>query len=642
MRFKKLFQPIRIGSMEVRNRLVVPPMGTNYANNDGTISQQSIDYYTERAKGGFGLIIVEVTAVDPTGKAIINEPGLWCDEQIEGYKKLADSIHAHGAKMCVQLHHAGRQTLSAIIGGQQPIAPSPIPCPFCQEVPHEMTTDEVYEMIEKFIAAAVRAKEAGADAVEIHGAHGYLISQFMSPYSNRRLDEFGGSFENRMRFPRMIVEGIRRRLGNAFPIIFRISGEEKTVGGRTIPETRAIARMMEDAGVDAMHIAGGSYGSLEWIWGATGSPLAYMADFAEEVKKSVSIPVITVGRINDPYIAEEIIASGRADMVSIGRQSIADPHFPNKALAGELAEIAPCIGCHQGCSEQMLLGNGVSCAVNPFVGKEKTMEIKATDTPKNIMIVGGGPAGLQAAWILAKRGHQVSLYEKEAVLGGQYRIGAYPSCKAELVKPINYYYTMGKKYGVEYKLNTEVTLEMIESLKPDVVILATGGVPLLPNIEGIDNPKFVKAIDVLVGKATVGNKVLIAGGGMVGCETADFLGEYGRDVTIVEMESEVGKDVNAVVKISLMRRLKEYGTKYLTNATIKKFQDNGVVYEKDGQIHELSGFDTIVLALGTTSYNPLEEKVKDLVKEVYVIGDAKKARKVFDASTEAAKLATTI
>lgn len=296
MRFKKLFEPIRIGSMEVRNRLVVPPMGTNYANSDGTISQRSIDYYTERAKGGFGLITIEVTAVDPTGKAIPNEPGLWCDEQIEGYKKLADNIHAHGAKMSVQLHHAGRQTLAAFIDGKQPIAPSPIPCPFCQEVPHELTTEEVYEMIEKFIDAAERAKEAGADAVEIHGAHGYLISQFMSPYSNRRVDEFGGSLENRMRFPRMIVEGIRRRLGNAFPIIFRISGEEKTVGGRTIPETRAIARMMEDAGVDAMHIAGGSYASLDWIWGATGSPLAYMTDFAEEVKKSVNIPVITVGK----------------------------------------------------------------------------------------------------------------------------------------------------------------------------------------------------------------------------------------------------------------------------------------------------------------------------------------------------------
>lgn len=642
MRFKELFQPIKIGNMDVRNRLVVPPMGTNYANNDGTVSQRTIDYYTERAKGGFGLITIEVTAVDPTGKAIINEPGLWCDEQIEGYKKLADSIHANGAKMSVQLHHAGRQTVGVFIDGKQPIAPSPIPCPYCQEIPKEMTTAEVYDMIEKFIDAAERSKIAGADAVEVHGAHGYLVAQFMSSYSNKRVDEFGGSFENRMRFPRMIVEGIRRRLGNAFPILFRISGEEKTVGGWTIPETRAIARMMEEAGANAIHLGGGAYGSLEWIWGATDSPLAYMANFAEEVKQSVNIPVIAVGRINDPYIAEEIIASGRADMVSLGRQSIADPHFPNKALAGELNEIAPCTGCHQGCSEQMLLGKGVSCVVNPFVGKEGTMEIKNTTTPKNIMVVGGGPAGLECAWILAKRGHSVTLYEKDNVLGGQYRIAAYPSGKADLVKPINYYHTMGKKYGVTFKMNTEVTAEIIESVKPDVVILATGGVPLMPNIDGINSPEFVKAIDVLSGKSTVGKKVLIAGGGMVGTETADFLGEYDREVTVIEMEDQVAKDVNEMVRITLMRRLKQYGTKFITNATIKEFLDNGVVYEQNGETAEVTGFDTIILALGADAYNPLEEKIKKMVKKVYVIGDAKKAGKVLEATSRAAELGITI
>lgn len=628
--------------MEIRNRLVVPPMGTNHANDDSSVSQQFIDYYTERAKGGFGLITIEVTAVDPTGKAIIREPGLWCDEQIDGYKKLADSIHSYGAKMSVQLHHAGRQTLGVFIDGKQPIAPSPVPCPYCQEIPKEMTTAEVYDMIQKFVDAAERAKKAGADAVEVHGAHGYLVAQFMSSYSNKRVDEFGGSFENRMRFPRMIVEGIRRRLGNAFPIIFRISGEEKTVGGRTIPETRAIARMMEEAGVNAIHLGGGAYGSLEWIWGASDSPLAYMADFAEEVKKSVNIPVIAVGRINDPYIAEELVASGRTDMVSLGRQSIADPHFPNKALAGEVDEIAPCTGCHQGCTEQMLLGNSISCVVNPFVGKEGTMQLKKTNTPKNIIVIGGGPAGLECAWLLAKRGHDVTLYEKDGVLGGQYRIAAYPSGKTDLVKPINYYHTMGKKYGVTFKMNTEVTAEMIDDIKPDIVILATGGVPHMPNIDGIDNPQFVNAIDVLTGKSTVGKKVLIAGGGMVGAETADFLGEYGREVTIVEMEDQVAKDVNEMVKITLMRRLKQYNTKFITNATIKKFLDDGVVYENNGETFELTGFDTIILALGVDAYNPLEEKIKNKVEKVYVIGDAKKAGKVFAATSEAAELGITV
>lgn len=639
MRFNALFQPIKIGSMEVKNRLVVPPMGTNFANDDSSISDRFIAYHRENAIGGYGLITIEVTAVSPTGKAIIRQPGLWCDEQIEGYRKLADVIHEHGAKMSVQLHHAGRQTMSSLINGQQPLAPSPLPCPFCQEIPHEMTTDEVYEMIENFIDAAERAKKAGADAVEIHGAHGYLIAEFMSTYSNRRTDEFGGSFYNRTRFPRMVVEGIRRRLGNAFPIIFRMSGEEKTVGGRTIAETRAIARMMEDAGVNALHIAGGSYGSLEWIWGCSDSPLAYMANFAEEVKKSVSIPVIAVGRINDPYIAEELVASGRVDMISTGRQSIADPHFPNKILAGELDEIVPCIGCHQGCSERMLMNLGIGCVVNPFAGHESDRKIIKTDTPKRIYIAGAGPAGLVSAWILAARGHFVTLFDKESHIGGNYLYAAYPPGKGDLSKMIHYHGHMCKKYGVNIRLNTALTKELVIADKPDSVILATGGIPLMLPISGMDNPNFLAATDVLAGKVVTGKNVMIAGGGLVGAETADFLGEYGRNVTVVELRDEVGADVNTMAKITLMRRLKEYNINMLTGAKIEKFYDDGISYSKNGEISELHGFDSIVLAMGRVAYNPLEVKLKDLVSDLHVIGDAVKAGKVFNAVDSAAELA---
>lgn len=642
MEFKAVFQPIKIGNLEIRNRFVVPPMGTNYANNDGTLSQRSIDYYAERAKGGFGLITVEVTAVSPTGKAIVNEPGLWCDEQIESYRKLAEACHEHGAKVSVQLHHAGRQTKAAVIDGKQPVSASPIPCPVCGEIPQEMTTEEVYEMIENFVAAAERAKKAGIDAVELHGAHGYLIAQFMSPYSNKRVDEFGGSFENRMRFPLLIIKGIRRRLGNGYPIIFRLSGEEKVTGGRGIAETRAIARLLEAAGVNAFHVTSGVYGSMDWIFGSSDSPVAYMTGFAEEVKKSVSVPVITVGRINDPYIAEELIASGRVDMVSIGRQSIAEPHFPNKTLTGMIDEIAPCIGCNQGCTEQIFIDNPVTCVVNPFVGKEQLMKIEQTAEPKNIMIIGGGPAGLEAAWILAKRGHKVNLYEKDSQLGGQFRVAAYPPGKSDLTRPIRYYHHMGQKYGVVYHLNTEVTAEFVAKEKPDVVIIASGSKPLLPNIEGIHNENLLFANDVLLGKSPTGHKVLIAGGGLVGAETADFLAEHGRDVTIVEMYPEIARDVNIITKIGLMKRLKEYGVKAITNATIKKFTSNGVVYVQDNVEKELDGFDSIILALGAVANNPLEEKIKGMVKEVYVIGDAVKAGKVLEATAEAAKIAISI
>ena len=639
MKFKALFQPIKIGRMEVRNRLVVPPMGTNYANEDSSVSQRLINYHAENAKGGFGLITIEVTAVAPGGKAIIREPGLWSDEQIAGYAKLAEAIHRHGAKMSVQLHHAGRQTVSALINGEQPVSASPLPCPYCREVPRALDTGETYEMIENFVAAAERAKKAGADAVEVHGAHGYLIAQYMSAYSNRRTDEFGGSFENRLRFPRLIVEGIKERLGNDFPVIFRISGEEKTVGGRNIVETRAIARYLEDVGVDAMHVASGVYGSLEWVWGAGDAPLGYMADFAEEVKGTVSIPVITVGRINDPHIAEELVASGRADMVSIGRQSIADPHFPNKIMYGHEDEIVPCIACHQGCTEQMLLGNGIACTVNPFAGREGEWKIEPARKVKKVMVVGAGPAGLEAAWIMAKRGHRVAVYDTDAEAGGSFRIAALPPGKGDLAKPIAHYYHMGRKHGVEYMLGTEVTGQLIKDEKPDAIILSTGSRPLLPGIDGIRNPGFVRANDVLAGKASVGGKALIAGGGMIGSETAEFLCEYGKEVTIVEMRPEIAADMNEMVKITFMRRLRAHGVKAVTGAKITRFLDNGVEYERDGQSRVLDGFDTVILSLGTVAHNPLEETARELVGEVHVIGDARKAGKVLKAIHEAAEVA---
>ena len=642
MQFKVLFQPIKIGRMEVRNRLVVPPMGTNLANDDSSVSQRLIDYHAENAKGGFGMITIEVTAVDPTGKAIIREPGLWCDEQIAGYAKLAEAIHRHGAKMSVQLHHAGRQTVAAIINGEQPISASPLPCPYCQEVPRALSTEESYAMIEKFVDAAERAAKAKADAVEVHGAHGYLIAQYMSSYSNRRVDEFGGSFVNRMRFPGLIVQRIKERLGNDFPVIFRMSGEEKTVGGRGIAESRAVARYMENLGVDAMHVASGVYGSLEWVWGASDSPLGYMTQFAEDVKGSVNIPVITVGRINDPYIAEELVASGRADMVSIGRQSIADPHFPNKIMSGRVDEIIPCIACHQGCSEQMLLGNGITCVVNPFSGREGEWKIEPTKKSKKIMVVGAGPAGLEAAWIMAKRGHQVTVYDKDDEVGGNFRIAALPPGKGDLAKSISFYFHMGRKHGVKYALGTEVNAELIKREGPDAVILATGSLPLMPAINGIKNVNFIKANDVLAGKAATGSKVLIAGGGMIGSETAEFLCEYGKEVTIVEMRPEIAADMNEMVKINFMRRLKAHGVKALTSAKITSFHDTGIDYEQDGQSHSLKGFDTIILSLGTVANNPLEDQIRDLVEDVRVIGDARKAGKVLKAIQEAAEIAISI
>lgn len=636
MEFQSLFQPISIGSMVVGNRLVKPPMGSNLAEEDHSIGQRMIDYYAEAAKGGFGLITIEVTAVSPNGLAIAREPGLWCDEQISGYRRLADAIHEYGAKMSVQLHHCGRQA-HPTVPGLSLVSASPIPCPFCQMRPHELSLEEVYEMIDDFVQAAVRAKRAGADAVEIHLAHGYMIAQFASSYSNRRYDEFGGSFENRMRFARYIIEGIRRELGNSFPVIVRVSGEEKSIGGMGIAETRAMCRALEKYGVDAFHVSAGTYGREEWLYGAYDAPMGYLVPFAEDVKRSVSVPVIAVGRINDPYIADEIIASGRADLVSIGRQSIADPHFPNKILTGKLDEIIPCIGCHQGCSGEMSRGKCITCVVNPLAGAKTSVRLDKAEQPKRVIVAGAGPAGMECAWMMAKRGHQVDLYEKRDVTGGQFRFAAFPPCKGDLAKMLFFYQNMCRKNGVRLHLGVEVNEQLIKDKKPDAVVLATGGIPLHPPIPGInDYPgTIVDAVDVLGGNILPKGKILIAGGGEVGIETAEYLGEYLKDVTVIEMRDEVGTDVEYAVSLNLKRRLKEYGTKFITGAVIKEFLANGVRYEKAGESINLNGFDTIILAMGARAYNPLEESARKYCEEVYVIGDAKQSGQVLKATAEA-------
>lgn len=639
MKYETLFTPIRIGNMEVKNRLVVPPMGTNLCNEDNTVGDKFINYWSARAKGGWGLLIVEVTAIDPLGLAAPRVPALYDDKFIPGFKRLADKVHQYGAKICIQLHHAGRQISSKVIG-DKPVAPSPIKCPLVQETPHELTTEEVYQLIEQFGDAALRAREAGIDGVEIHGAHGYLVAQFMSAYSNKRTDEFGGSLENRMRFPLEIIKNIKRKAGSDYPILFRISADEFVPGGRKINETRMIARMLEDAGVDCIHVSAGVYKSMQYIVAPSSVEPGYLLHFAEEVKKAVDIPVIGVGRITSAKLAEDAILTGKADLIAQGRQSLADPEYPNKIAFGNEAEVAPCIGCMQGCIGLVLAGNDVSCLVNPFCGNEGEMVITPAEEKKKVVIAGGGPAGLEAAWILAKRGHEVVLFEKEKELGGNYRIGAIPPAKQEILKALEYYKNMGEKYGVTYRLGVEATPVEIMEENPDVVIVATGAVEKIPNFPGMGSLQshVMTASEVLTGEKDPTGKVLIIGGGMVGCETADFLGEYGYDITIVEMLPEVAKDVEPAVKYFLFERLKQNNVDILTNTKVKEIREEDILVEQDGKEVSLGKFDTIIVATGYSPNNQLKGALEDKV-EVHVIGDALEVRQAIDAIRDAANLA---
>lgn len=624
MDFRTLLSPIKIGNMETKNRFVVPPMGTNYANPDGTVSQQMIDYYVERAKGGFGLIIVEVTAVDPLGKAIIFEGGLWNDDQIAGWRHLVDEVHAAGAKIFVQLHHCGRQTAPPYIDGNTPVAPSVVACPMMDSIPHELTNPEVWDVIGRFGDAAARAQKAGFDGVEVHGAHGYLVAQFMSPHANKRFDEFGGTFQGRMKFPLEIFKDIRKKCGDDYPMGFRFCYDEMVNGGRTIEESTVIARMAEDAGVDVLNISIMTYASLPYMSAPPAMPSGFNQYPTSKIKQAVSIPVITVGRYNNMYMAEDVLLGKRADLIAMGRESIADPHLPNKVKQGRLDEISPCIGCVQSCLGYLFDANKnkISCLVNPRTGHEGEYDFSPAQQSKKVLVVGGGPAGMQTAWIAAMRGHKVTLCEKNGHLGGQFRLAAVPPTKHELLAMLRYYKTMGDKYGVQYELHTEVTPAYIKEFAPDAVVLATGSQALKPNIPGIDNPRFVTCTDILDGKVHPGAKVLMVGGGMSGAETADFLGEHNRRVTIVEMRDIVAADEQATVRHFLIQRLAQHGTQMYTNAKVTKFLDDGVEVDIDGKVTTLAGYDTIVLAMGAQPYNPLQDMIKDLCGQVYTIGDA--------------------
>ena len=637
MRLNKLLSPGKIGTLELKNRFVVPPMGTNFGTYEGMVTDDMIAYYRRRARGGFGLIIIEVTAIDRKGKAIVNEVGLWDDSQIPGFKKLMDAIHEEGAKVVVQLHHAGRQSVPPYIFGEMPEAPSRVACPMLNFPPEAMTNARVWEIIDEFGDAAVRAKKAGADGVEVHGAHGYLVAQFMSPHANKRTDEFGGDFFGRMKFPQEVFRNIRKKVGDDYPLLFRFGHDEKVNGGRTLEESVMVGRMAEAEGVNALDISIMTYGSLPYMSAPPAMPHGFNQFPTKFIKEGVSIPVISVGRY-EPAIAESALLNCCADFISFGRESIVDPDLPNKVAEERYDEIFPCIGCTQSCLGYLNGGGTIRCLVNPLSGLENKVDMTPVAEPKKVLIAGAGPAGLVAAYLAAKKGHKVILAEASGEIGGQFRLAAVPPCKQDIATALRAYINHCKKLGVDIRLNTPVDEALIKAENPDAVILATGGTPLRIKLPGIDGENVIDAIDVLSGDKDPGQKVLVIGGGMTGVETADYMAEHGKAVTIVEMRPDIALDEAAAPRFFLIPRLREHGVNWLVNATVKAILPDGAKYEQDGVQCDLRGYDTIVLALGVRANNPLEETVKALGKPVCVIGDANKpgpANKATEAALEA-------
>jgi 2,4-dienoyl-CoA reductase-like NADH-dependent reductase (Old Yellow Enzyme family)/thioredoxin reductase len=632
--FQKLLEPVRIGSLELKNRMIVPALTTNFANSDATVNERLKDFLIARAKGGFSLITTEITSISPYGNRMPFQLGIWDDKFIPGFRDLAKAIHDEGAKIAIQLFHAGRQTHSSIIG-RAPVAPSTIPCPVLKDIPKELTLKEIEELEEQFAEGARRAKEAGVDAVELQGAHGYLVAQFMSYYANRRTDAYGGSLEGLLRFPIEIIQKIRSKVGPDYPIIFRLSGEEKTLGGRTIQETKMLIPFLEEAGVDAFDVSIGVYNSFHYLVAPMAVPPGFNVNAASEVRKVSSVPVIAVGRINDPHQAEQILREGQADLIAMGRASIADPELPNKVASGNYDDIRWCIGCNE-CIDRLSSPElYLSCSVNPTVGREREMTLTPAPRSKKVLVIGGGPGGMEAARVAALRGHEVYLYEKGEKLGGQFNLAATPPCKQDITKAINYLSIQIKKVGVKIILGKEVTEELIDELQPEAVVIATGGVPLIPDIPGTQQERVATAFDILDGKLRPGRRILVIGGGMVGCETADFLGQLrGREVTLVEAFPEIARDVGDATRHFLLQRLAQENVRIITSALVKRITEDGVILERNDSEERLSSFDTIILALGVVPLNNLASRIQAKVKEMYVIGDAKQTRKAIDAIAE--------
>jgi len=627
----KLFEPINIGTLDVRNRIVMPPMVTNYGSDTGAVSQRLIDYHVERAKGGVGLGIVEATCVDsPVGRLSPTQLCIDSDKFIPRLNDLAEAVQVYGARIAIQLHHSGRQTTLVATEGRRPVSPSTVPCPPLGTRPRRLTVKEIESLVEKYAEGARRAKAAGFDAVELHGAHGYLIQQFLSPYTNKRRDRYGGDPQRRITFAIDVVESVREKVGSSFPVIMRLSGNEYVEGGLTIEDTKIIARELEEAGVDAIHMSAGLRESYAWSVQPMAVPRGCLVHLAEETKKAVSIPVIAVGRINDPALAETIIREGKADLVSMGRALIADPELPRKASEGRLDDIRVCVACNQ-CVMRMGLCLPVSCTVNAAAGRERERKISPTKATKRVLVIGGGPAGMEAARVAALRGHTVTLIEREERLGGQLVLAATPPHKEELENEIKYLVSHIKKLGVKIELGKEATIRTVEEMKPDTVILATGAAPLIPIIPGVDRKSVVTAWDVLKGKVTVGKNVVVAGGGMVGLETAEFLAAKGISVIVVEMLSHVGIDMESRSRYLLLQRLVKCRVEILTGVRVEEITESGVsVTNEKGNRQHLPA-ETVVLALGAIPIRELADSLKGKVRELYIVGDCLKPRKAMEA-----------
>jgi 2,4-dienoyl-CoA reductase (NADPH2) len=657
MEFLKLFEPITINRLYIINRIVMPAMALFYTR-DYSLTERYKAFYRERAKGGVGLMTIGPVAIDKVGSSPFIL-GLFDDHQIDRFLQFINELHTStDAKISIQLMHQGRNS-SEKTSGMQPIAPSAIPNPLSGEMPREMTGEDIEQVQDAYVKAALRAQAAGFDYVEILAGGSYLIGEFLSPVTNHRMDEYGGSVENRMRFGLEIITRVRNALGSEFPMGIRVSGQDFVKGGNTLTESSRFCIAAEKAGADAINVTGGWHETNVPQVTSEVPPGAFLY-LARAIKGKVGVPVFASNRLGDPELAEKALRSGAADMICWGRPLIADPELPQKVLAGRRQERVPCIGCNQGCIDAIFAGSMVSCTLNPRVGREAATEIRKADVKKRILVAGGGPAGMEFALIASHRGHQVTLYEKGDKLGGQINlIGPLPG-KGVYLEAVKSLELRLQSTDVRIKLNTPLTPEIIEAETPDLLVVATGAKPAELNIPGIDGANVINAWDVLCGDLpNIGKRVVVIGGGATGCETAllvanlgavpaeifSFLAYHraldteelrglmyngGRQVTIIEVAEKPAANVGISTRWALLKNLKLMGVTIRTKTKIVDISEEYVRLET-GDATQSIPVDTVIVATGSVPVHDLAQTARFAKSEIIVIGDANRIGKISDA-----------
>ncbi len=640
--YPNIFTPLTIGSHTLANRVVMPSMGTNYANTEGRVTHRMLDYYATRAAGGPGLLVAEAASVHPSGRVIQRHFMNHDASAVAGLSDLARVIKAHGVKTVLQLFHGGRNADVRLVG--ETLAPSALRGPTSANTPRAMTRLEIEAMVDRFARAAERAMAAGFDGVEVHGAHEYLIHQFISPYCNRRTDDYGGSLERRCRFACEVVAAVRQAIGPEGLLVFRLSGDDHVRGGLTPDDAAEVAGLLARVGVDIFSVTGGVYETPHMVVPPLPSPPGTHLEAAVVVRRAVDKPVIAVGRFSSAARVEEALQ--QVDLVGCGRAFLADPMWLQKSAQGREPFIRPCVGCNQGCIDPVLRGQPVGCVANPWLGREAlAREQKPADHPLTVVVLGGGLAGMQAAQTLGRLGHRVVLLEQSDQLGGQLLLASVPPGKGDIARLVDYHQTvLAAMDNVEVRLGCRATVDIVYQVKPQAVVVATGSQPVLPALPGVDQAPVVTARQVLAGEVQTGRRVVVLGGGNLGSEVANHLAQAGHQVLIIELGLNIGEDLGAARRYLLRRQLLKHRVRRRVSSQVRRLYHDRVSFlhitpEGERHFNDLGPVDTFVAALGAAPCESLYLALEKKVDHIFLVGDALSPARMGEASLEGMRAA---